>query len=77
MCSNKVEYSTAIGLYCITHDVKVPFCMLEFSIIKITLHHFHVDNNEGESGIGYDMIIGRDLMVQLGLSADFKFQVLQ
>ena len=28
-------------------------------------------------GIGYDMIIGRDLMVQIGLLADFKLQVLQ
>ena len=25
--SNKVEYSTAEGPYCTTHDVKVPFCM--------------------------------------------------
>ena len=59
------------------HDVKVPFCMPELSNIKIILHHFHTNNNEGESGIGYDMIIGRDLMVQLGLLADFKRQVLQ
>ena len=40
-------------------------------------HRFHVDNNEGEFGIGYDLIIGRDLMVQPVLSADFKSQVLQ
>ena len=39
-------------------------------------HRFHVDNNEGEFGIGYDLIIGRDLMVQPVLSADFKSQVL-
>ena len=44
---------------------------------KITLHRFHVDNNEGESGIGYDIIIGNDLMVKIGLSVDFKSQVLQ
>ena len=24
---NKVEYSTYPGMYCTTHDVKVPFCM--------------------------------------------------
>ena len=24
---NKVEYRTASGLYCMTHDVMVPFCM--------------------------------------------------
>ena len=44
---------------------------------KIINNRFHVDNKKGESGIGYDMIIGRDLMVQLGLTADFKCQVLQ
>ena len=28
MRSNRVEYSTAAGVYCTTHDVKIPFCML-------------------------------------------------
>ena len=51
--------------------------MLEFYIRKIINHQFHVNNDKGESGIGYDMIIGRDLMVQLGLTAYFKCQVLQ
>ena len=27
MRSKKVEYNTVTGLYCMTHDVKVPFCM--------------------------------------------------
>ena len=77
MRSNKVEYSTATGLYCTTHDIKVDIFMLEFSISKITSHHFNVDNNEGELGIGYGMIIGRDLMVQLGISPDFKHKAFQ
>ena len=59
------------------HDVKVPFFMSEFYIRKIISQRFHIDKNEGESGIGYDMIIGRALMVQLDLSAEFKRQVLQ
>ena len=54
-----------------THEVKVPFFMPDFSISKILFHRFHVDNNEGESGIGYDMIIGLNLMVQIGLLDDF------
>ena len=33
--SNKVEYSTANGVYCKTHDAKVPFCIPEFSIRKV------------------------------------------
>ena len=77
MCSNKVEYSTIAGPYYITHNIKVPFCMPEFSISKIILYHFHVDNNEGESGIVYDMIIVFDLMLQLGLSDNFRCQLLQ
>ena len=77
MRSNKIEYSTAAGVYCTNHDVKVPFCMPEIFSSKIINHRFHVDNDKGESGIGYDMIICRDLMVQLGLTADFKRQFLQ
>ena len=72
MRSNKEEYRTAVGVYCTTHGVKVPFCMPEFSSRNIINNFSHVDNNEGESGIGYDIVIGRDLVVQLGLTADFK-----
>ena len=49
--------------------------MSEFSIRKIIPHLFQVDNNEGESGIGYYMIIGNKLRVQIGCSTDFKRQV--
>ena len=51
--------------------------MPELSSSKIINHQFHVYNDIGESGIGYDMVIGRDLMVQIGLMANFKRQVLQ
>ena len=60
-----------------THDTKVIFCTTELSRNRITNHHFHVENEKVESGIGYDMVIGRNLLVQLGLNADFKYQVLQ
>ena len=77
MRSNRLDYITADGVYCTAHDVKVPFYIPEFSGSKIINHCFHIDNNEGKSVIGYDMIIGRDLMVQLGLAADFKRQAFQ
>ena len=51
--------------------------MQEFSSRKITQYRFHVDKNEGKSGIGYDMIICRDPMLQLGLLAEFKRRVLK
>ena len=71
MRSNKVEYITAVVMYCTTHDVKVPFCMPYFSSRKIMNYRFHVNNEKGKSDIGYDMIIGHNLMVQLGLTDDF------
>ena len=51
--------------------------MLELSSSNIIEHCLCVNNNKGESGIGYDIIIGRDLMVQSGLSVDVKHQFLQ
>ena len=44
---------------------------------RIINHRFHVHNDKGELGIGYGMIIGRAVMVQLVLTAEFKHQVLQ
>ena len=64
-------------MYCTTNNVKVPFCMPDFSRSNIINHCFHVDNDKGKSGKGYDMIKGRDMMVQFGLKAEFKRQVLQ
>ena len=75
--SNKMEYSAGAGPYFTTYGVKVPLFMPEFSSSKIISHRFHVDKTEVESGIGYYMIIVHDLMVQIGLSNDFKRQVLQ
>ena len=50
--------------------------MIDFSSSKIIEYRFHVEKNKNESGIGYDMIIGCDLMVQLDLTANFKHQIL-
>ena len=51
--------------------------MPKLSGSNIVNNSFHVDNDKVESGIGHDVIICRDLMVQLGLTANFKCQVLQ
>ena len=77
MQQNKLEQSTDAGTYCTNNDIKVHFCMSEFSSIKVIQNHFHVYNNIGESVICYDIIIGHDLMLKLGLSADFKRKFLQ
>ena len=75
--ANKVEYSTASGLYKTTHDVKVPFSMTDFSNRNIITHRLHIDNAQGDTGIGYDMIIGHDPMVQLFLKSKFGRQILE
>ena len=66
---NKVKYGTADVLYITTQGVKVPFSIPEFSSSKIITHQLHVDNARGDEVIRYDMIIGSDLMVKLGLKA--------
>ena len=64
-------------MYCTTYDVKVPFTCRSFSSSKINNHHFHSNNGKGEFGVGYDRIIGPDLVVQLGLMADLRRHFLQ
>ena len=59
------------------HGIKVTFLMQEVSSRNIIRHRFHVNNGIGESGIGYNMIICRNVMVMLGLLAIFKSKVLQ
>ena len=51
--------------------------MTDLSSRRVIDHRLHVDNDKVNSGIGYAMIIGRDLIVQLGLMDDFKYQLLQ
>ena len=41
------------------------------------MHRFHIDKNEGESDIYYDIIIGSNMMVQVGLLAKFMNKVLR
>ena len=73
---NKQQYDTAGGTYTSDYDVKINFTMPEFSASKIINQRFHVDNEEEDMNIGYDMIIGRDLMTKLGLITDYKRKVL-
>ena len=67
MRSNKFDYSKILGLHCTTYDVKVFFITSEFSRNKRISYNFHIDYYKGGLEIGYDMIIGKYLMVQLGL----------
>ena len=48
--------------------------MSELSSSNIISHWFNVNNNKGESRISYYIIVVNDLMVQLGITANFKRQ---
>ena len=56
-------YDTAAGKYTSHFDVKINFMMMAFSDSKILEHRFHANDEKAGSDIGYDMIIGCDLMV--------------
>ena len=58
-------YSTAAGEYSTDHEVKLKFAFKEFDTNLILQHTFDIDRCDGSKGIGYDMIIGRDLLVKL------------
>ena len=63
------------GTYCTKHNVKEPFFMPVFSTRQIITHLLHVNKSKFNSGIGYYMIIGHDLVVKLGLISYFNFSV--
>ena len=46
--------------------------MLYFFSSRVIFYKFNIKNIEGKLGVGYDIIIGRDLMAQLGIIYDFK-----
>ena len=49
----------------------VPFYIVDFSTQKRITWTFHVDSQSKPSSMGYDMIIGRDLLYKIGI--DIKF----
>ena len=67
---NRVKPRNPAGLYCTTHVANENFSMMVFIIIKIITNRFCVDRKEFESYIGYDMFIGRAMIVHLGLMAN-------
>ena len=48
-----------------------------FSIRKKITQQFHINDNEGDKVIGYEIIIICYLMVQLGLISNFKHTFLE
>ena len=51
--------------------------MPQLYIIKIAPQYFCVDNDGGNQGVGYGMMIVIDLMLHLGLMTDFKPNIIE
>jgi hypothetical protein len=64
------EFTTAGGVMSTEYESKIRFNLSEFSESKIIEWNFSLVNKSED--IGYDMIIGRDLMKELGLIIDFS-----
>ena len=75
-CLNKEKshknFSTANGAYQTKYESEVFFTLPEFSDSKIVKWNFAVAKSED---IGYDMVIGRDLMESLGIDILFSKKV--
>ena len=65
------------GLYITPYDVKVHFSMPYFPSRKTITYLFHVENARFYEGISYEMIIGRYLMVKLGLKVNILHHFLE
>ena len=73
-------YDTAGGDFAPKYKVKLNFSLPEFSESKIITSDFRIDdiNQHKQYGnIGYDMVIGRDILHPLGLSEDFATATIQ
>jgi hypothetical protein len=68
---SETSFNTAAGQYDTSHKATVLFTLPEFSESKNLRWEFHLDSQKDSKNVGYDMIIGRDLMQELGLNIDF------
>ena len=64
--NNEITYENGGGGYKTKYDIKIDFTLPEFSETKIINHQFNIDSSE-DNNLGYDMIIGQDLMKKLDM----------
>eukprot|EP00957_Ditylum_brightwellii_P183002 13939063-Ditylum_brightwellii.AAC.1 len=69
----RATWATAGGEFETQRKARIKFQLPEFSMSKEISCFFHVDkSNPNDDTLGYDMIIGRDLMTDLRIIIDFK-----
>ena len=64
------SYKTAAGNFNSKYNMEIDLTLDEFGRSTKIKHRFDLDENE--DGIGYDMIIGRDLLTQLNIDVRFS-----
>ena len=67
---SKASYKTAAGTFKSKHSMKLMFTLNEFGRVTNISHAFDLD--ESKEGIGYNMIIERDLLNQLNIDVRFS-----
>ena len=70
------DYEVAGGKFTTKKEVKVRFSLPEFCDSKIITGRFKIDSDSTDKGLGYDMIVGRDLLFKLGVELNFKDEVI-
>ena len=65
-------WSTAGGNYTTSETASVDFKLPDFSESREIQWNFHISNEKNNDNLGYDVIIGRDLMKELGMIIDFE-----
>ena len=73
---NEIIYEVAGGDFSTNKEVKVRFSLPDFKDSKIITHKFQIDESK-DDGIGYDAIIGRDLLIAMGINLNFKDEVIE
>ena len=74
--TNTTQWRTKAGIFKTNKTCKVQFVLPEFDLNKIIEWKMHVDDSTAASASNYDMIIGTDLMIELGINIDFDKRVM-
>ena len=69
----KKEFSTGSGVLKTEYEAEIHFTLPEFSATKVINWKFQLTDNED---LGYDFIIGRDLMSKLGIDISFEKEMI-
>ena len=67
---SKTDFSVAGGSFSTDGEAVINFSLTEFSESKVINWKFHIARDSKE--LGYDMVIGRDLLMALGINLRFK-----